>query len=433
MRHNVVALHPTPPGIGHYVHLGFSSHKILSALLVNGGLPIRRAVVDAAHANEQRELLVALKQHGVQLVMDTRSMELATPGGCTGSRGRLPWAAPEGYWNPVALGRPRALAEYCNKIAEFAVAQGVDVVLAPGHLHEKNVADWLGVDAHACELLRRALDSCGGQSIAIDLPFVAMSSVLEDAAQRRAFMSAASSLPFDNLWIRASGFGAQAGAARTHKLINAFGDIAASGKPIILDSAGGVPALAVAAFGVAGGIAHGIANMNEKFDSYPLRKPQARSGGGSVKWVYLPMIDKYVKAGDLDGYFALRGVKAQLICNDSRCCPHGASSMKANVKRHALHQRVRQLRSLEVVPEHQRPEHLLREEVRPAGRICRALERLPSVADSVNFHKMIRKQSHHLDDLEQMISRLALKRGELNRSREPKEHHSTVMPIASGY
>lgn len=433
MTQNVVSLHRKPREIGHYVHLGHGAHRVLSNLFVNGGLPIKRAVVDAAHAIEQRELLVALKSHGVQLVLDTRSMELGTPGGATRSRRQLPWAPAEGHWTPSAFGQKAVLVDACKQIAEFSVSQGVDVVLAPTHFYERGLDEWFDVDIRACIALRDALNSQGGQSIAIDVPITAMSAVLENSGLRQRIIHEVGRLPIDNVWVRASGFGIKASAAKTHKMIGALSDLASSGKPIVLDSAGGLSALTVAAFGVAGAIAHGIANQNEQFNSYPLRKPQEKSGGGGGKWIYLPTIDKYVKASKLDSLFELRGVRPLLICTDTQCCPHGASSMKGHEKRHALKQRVRQLKELEASPEHQRVDHLLRRDILPAGSTCRSLERLPSIAEVPEFKKMAREQSHHIDNMEQMIRKLALNRSQLNRSRESVAHISQVVPIASGY
>jgi len=85
------------------------------------------------------------------------------------------------------------------------------------------------------------------------------------------------------------------------KMIKILSTISSWGKPVIVDCAGGIASLSLTAFGVAGGLAHGMANNAEQFNSYPLRKSSEQGGGGgSSKWVYLPNIDKYVKASDLD-------------------------------------------------------------------------------------------------------------------------------------
>lgn len=433
MNDKVVSIRSKPRAIGLHIYMGHHSHRLLENLLANGQLPVSRAVMDASHADEQRELSISLKKASVQLVLDTRSVELGTPGGITSVRRRLPWARAEGHWTAEDLSSRSVLKNYCHQIVGFAIDHGVDVVLAPTHLVAGVGDPWFAVDRTACEQLRMALDAGGGSSIAIDYPLVTEFSLLGAPGNREQFLQQLSGLPFDNLWIRAAGFGLNATVTRTKNFIQAASGLAAVGRPVIADSVGGFVGLAAAAFGVVSDLAHGISNSNEQFDSYRLRKPSKNSGGGAAKWVYLSTIDKYVKAKDVDALLGIRGVKPSLICNDPNCCPNGASSMKSSEKRHALKQRARQLHALAAIPEHRRPDELLRQEIVPAGRICRTLVRQAGVLEQPTVLKMFDTQSRRLDDFEKMMEGLMAKRGELQQAREPTLHYSNLMPKASGY
>jgi hypothetical protein len=321
------------------------------------------------------------------------------------------------------------LGDLCKRIAEFAVEVGADTVLSPSHLHHKSISEWFLADTKACELLRLALDAADGSSIGIDYLLAASFPVLQAEHEMRVFQENLSGLPFDNLWLRADGFGGGAGAARTRNLLYCASALTRAGKPIVLDSAGGFPALMAAAFGVVGGIAHGIANQGEQFNSYNLRRqPKLEPGkGGSATWVYLASIDKYIKASQLESLFEIRGVRPHLMCTDESCCPLGERSMRSNPKRHAMKQRVRQLYTLSAVPENRRPEHLLSQELRPAGQLCRKIERIPAL-ENTSYFKPLRDHSRQLDDLAQLIERLTQVRSELTRSEEPVRRTSLVIP-----
>ena len=202
-------VHILHPGIGWFVRLGHTGHRVLEHLHAAGRLPIDRVVVDAAHIDRQADLLSALDYSGVELVLDTRAAELATIGGATGSAKRLPWAKKD---------RPHRIQDFdanyvdnfSRKIAAFAVNYQLHKVLVPTHVLSGPRDPWLGVDIKLCESLRKSLDDEGGTNIRIDYPLLLPYQSLRDEASRRAFIRQLADLSFENLWLRVSGFGANA-------------------------------------------------------------------------------------------------------------------------------------------------------------------------------------------------------------------------------
>ena len=98
----------------------------------------------------------------------------------------------------------------------------------------------------------------GGGAIAIDYPLTLKYGSLRDPAQRRVLIAGLKGLPFDNLWLRVSGFGADTEAPMLRRYIAAAVDFQQLDRPIVADGVGGLAAVAVAAFGAAGGISHGL-------------------------------------------------------------------------------------------------------------------------------------------------------------------------------
>src|SRR5262249_12272812 len=127
--------------------------------------------------------------------------------------------------------------------------------------------------------LRALLDMEGGRNIPIDYPILIPNAVLNDAAERRAIMSALRSSPAETIWLRVSGFGAEATPAAIRKYIMAAHDFHQLGKPVVADCVGGMAALAIVAFGGASSLAHGAAEK-ERFDASSWNKPRREGTGG---------------------------------------------------------------------------------------------------------------------------------------------------------
>jgi hypothetical protein len=328
---------------------------------------------------------------------------------------KLPWANPERPWQPSDFARGRNL-DVAKLIAEFAVKQGVNVVLAPTHLIEAGTASWRSIDLHTCEALRHELDQLGGRDIAIDYQLITTNAVLKDEQGRSELIDGVDSLPIDNVWLRTSGFGATATGVGTRHFIEAVRGVHQIGRPLVADGVGGLAGLAAAAFGAVGGISHGI-GQKESFDASDWKKPSTGSGGGSVTRVYVHELDRYFTEDQLNVIFSAKGGRSRFGCNDANCCHHGTEDMIENAHIHFITQRSRQLDDLSSVPELRREEHFLLRHVDPAVRSARLGDRLKIEDEKVA--KLMTDVKSRLVRLRDALADLQAKEGAATRSRSP--------------
>jgi hypothetical protein len=140
-------------------------------------------------------------------------------------------------------------------------------VLSPSHFLAEGVLDpWFQIDVRLCKMLRDALDRAGGKRVVIDYGLIIGEAKLRDEAVRSAVANQLASLPFENLVLRASNFGADATAPKLRNVINMLDRFAAIGHPVVVDHVGGLAGRALLAFGVAGGVAHGL-DEHLRFDA----------------------------------------------------------------------------------------------------------------------------------------------------------------------
>ena len=367
-------LRPQSPPLAGYLRLGHTGHRKLADLQAAGRFPYRRIVVDAAHLAEQRDLLKTLKAAGCEIVLDPNFAEMATPGRFgSSSLQKLPWANLERPWEPSDFG-PHRNHDAARSIAAFAAEAGVDAVLAPAHLIETAVDAWRMVDLRLCEALRHELDRAGGAYIAVDYQLITNAAVLKDSAARAALVDDIAGMPVDNIWIRASGFGATATGAGTRQHIESVRGLHAIGKPLVSDMAGGFAGLATLAFGAFAGLSHGV-GQKEACKASDWRKPPVGGGGASAR-AYVHELDRYFKEEQLQAIFAAKGGRSRFGCNDTSCCPRGCDDMIESGHAHFLTQRHRQLDDLSGVPEARRVEHYLLRHLDPAVRSARNAARL---------------------------------------------------------
>jgi hypothetical protein len=222
MSENVVYLHPQPEPVAHYLRLG-AFHRQVEKLLAAGRLPVARVVVEASAFTHQKDVVRQLVDAGREMTLDTNVAELSAVGRYGGAAKSAPWAHSEGPLQPEHFARG-SRHDVIGKIARFAVEHGFHAVQAPAHLLEGSTDAWFGIDRQACKDLRRALDVAGGATIAIDYPLTLKYGSLRDPAQRRVLIAGLSDLPFENLWLRVSGFGADAEAPMLRRDIAAAAD-----------------------------------------------------------------------------------------------------------------------------------------------------------------------------------------------------------------
>ena len=374
MAATVHVLHPQSSALAGFLRVGHTGHKKLLDLHAAGRFPYRRVVFDAAHLEEQIELVKSLRASGSEIVLDPNFAEMATVGRFgSSSLQKLPWANLDRPWNPADF-RDRRNQDAPKSIADFAVKAGVDAVLAPTHLLEHVNDAWWSADLRLCEALRRELDNCGGSNIAIDYQVITTNTLLKDSANRGSIVADLMSMPIENVWIRASGFGATATGAGARHFVESVRDLHRLGRPLVVDMAGGFAALAAAAFGAVGGLSHGTA-QKETFTAADWREPPS-GGGGNAARAYVHELDRYFKEDQLQAIFNTKGGKSRFGCNNTKCCSHGAEDMIENSHVHFLTQRHRQLDDLSGVPEARRAEHFLLYHLDPAIRSARHAVRL---------------------------------------------------------
>lgn len=415
MAATVHVLHAKPPIIGSFLRVGHTGHRKLEALIAASRLRFRRFVFDAAHIEEQRDLLTTLKRAGCEIVLDPNAAETATPGRFDSAVSALPWGNPDRPWAPRDYSRARNL-DTAKAIAEFAVRHNVDAVLAPTHCIETIPNPWVSIDQRLCEELRHELDRASGKHIAVDFQIITTNTLLKDGPTRETLISSIRHVPAENVWLRASGFGATATGAATRAFIEAARNFHEIGKPIVADYAGGFSALAAAAFGGVGAISHGV-GQKETFRIGDWKKP-VTGGGGSAKLIYVPELDRFFKKEQLNILFAVRGTRARFGCDDTSCCAHGAEDTIENPHRHFVIQRSLQIKNLSDVPEARRAEHFLLHHLDPAVRSARLVSRLKIGNDDVT--KLIVETKKRLINLRDPLGDLHSTSASSTRSATPK-------------
>ncbi len=380
MSENVVYLHPQPEPVAHYLRLG-AFHRQVEKLLAAGRLPVERVVVEASAFTHQKDVVVQLVDAGRELVLDTNVAELSVVGRYSGAAKSAPWSHSEGPLQPEHLARG-SNHDVIGKIAGFVVEHGFHAVQAPTHLLEGSTDPWFGIDRQACEDLRRALNMAGGEAISIDYPLTLKYASLRDPAQRRVLIAGLKDLPFDNLWLRVSGFGADTEAPMLRRYIAAAVEFQQLDRPIVADGVGGLAAVAVAAFGAAGGISHGLGEK-ERFAAGDWNKPPVPRGGGGgrEKRLLVPGLDRLLSVKQVEMLMAAEGGRRLLGCQDRACCPNGHNDTLKDPKGHYLRQRTKPLERISCVPAARRVDDFLKHDLDPAVQIAETATKL-ALADA---------------------------------------------------
>ena len=403
MSKNVVYLHGRPTPIGHFLRVGNSGHRQLENLVGAGKVMPDRIVIEASAVSRQQELIETLRECGAELILDTNVAELSSPGRFGGAAREAPWA------NPAAILTPEDLKHNSNRdvigqIARFAVENGFHAVLAPTHILDVSPDPLFGIDRDAASALRRSLDIEGGAKIDIHYGLNIKYAALRDPIQRRAFIAGLADTPFSSLWPRVSGFGADASAMRIRRYIAAMLDFTRLERPIVADGVGGLAALAIAAFGAAGGICHGVAEK-ERFDASNWAKPPKAGGGGREKRVLIAPIDRLLSIKQVEALIAVPGARRMLSCHDRDCCPHGLEDMLKDPKAHYLHQRMRQISELGRVPDIRRARHFLDHELAPTERSARNIAKLNVGDDALGT--VLSRSGERLEKMHAVLEELA--------------------------
>jgi len=377
---NVYYLHGRPREIAQFTRVGFSEHRRIEYLLSTGKMPVSRFVIEAANFDGQSSLIHTLRDENAEIVIDTNVAELSVKGRFSGAVRAAPWAAEGRPLEPEDFvpGTNRGVIE---SIADFAVEKKVSTVMAAAHYLGDEQFGWFEIDRRACVALRQSLDHDGGTDIAIDYPLIITYAQFRDSDIRKRLIDGLRDLPFDYLWLRISGFGADATGVRVERYIKGLFEFHALGRPIIADQVGGLASLAVCAFGAASGFAHGISGK-ERFLATGWVNP-SNSGGRRGKTVYIPGLDRRLKVAEVRKMFdEARTSRVIFGCSDSACCGD-IDRMLSNPEAHLMVQKGRQVRDLSRAPETARADRFLTEHVEQARRRSERAMRLKKTDDEI--------------------------------------------------
>lgn len=427
MAENVFYLHAHPEPIRHYLRLGTSGHRQLEALLASGQMPVESIVVEAAAFERQSDLVTALREDGRELILDPNTAELSAIGRCSGVAKSAPWAMSDGVLKPEHFIQG-SNQDVIGSIARFTVRNRFHAVHAPTHFLNDSTDPWFVTDRESCSALRKALDAEGGKGIAIDYVLTISYASLRDPVQRRAFIAGLSNLPFENLWLRVSGFGADASPMGVRRYIAAVMDFQRVGRPIIADGVGGLAALAIGAFGATGGVAHGVSEK-ERFDASDWHRPPRSSGGGREKRLLVSGLDRLLSVKQIATLMAAPGARRLLSCSDSSCCAHGYDDTLKNPKGHYLYQRTKQLMRLSKVPESLRARDFLDVDLASAARTARQAAKL-KVADE-KLGDLLHRTSERMERMQAVLADLHKTVGNAARSATPRRRRGGSSASAS--
>jgi hypothetical protein len=429
MAENVVYLHKGPEPIGHFLRVGSTGHRQLEDLLGSGRMLVDRVVLDAAAVARQHDLVTSLAESGAELILDTNIAELSSIGRFAGSARTAPWANPKSMLTADDL-KPGANRDIIRQIARFAVQHGFHAVHAPTHVLESSADKLFDVDKESTAALRRMLDAEGGRHIGIDYSLTIKTASLRDPVQRRAFIAGLSDVPFENLWLRVSGFGADATAMGVRRYIAAVMDLHRIGRPVVADGVGGLAGLALAAFGAVGGYCHGVAEK-ERFDSSDWNKPPKDGGGGGrEKRLLFSGLDRLLSVKQVDLLMTAPSARKLLSCSDPTCCLRGLDDTLKNPKAHYLRQRFRQVSAMSAVPENRRAAHFLEKDLASAERIARQAAKL-KVGDK-GLTEVLVRSSERLERMHAVLESLKATSVNESRSGSPKRRKAPPSNAASG-
>ena len=386
---NVILL-PTAKGgttpLDLFLRVGEAHYGQIASLYAEGRVPLRRAIFDASRLRHQLNFLKTLRENEVELTLDPKTAELAALTRFEGRASGAPWSDGTLHLPDQFDGaRCRRLA---GEIAREAVDKQFDRVFSPTHFLREGVLDpWFGIDMRLCQLVREALDQEGGAHIAIDYVVIIDQLKLRDEAVRGVLISQLAPLPFENIIFRISHFGSDATATGIRTLITLLERFQNFGHPVVIDHVGGLVGRALLAFGVAGGIAHGL-DEHLRFDATPWNRPvrdpepdEEGHQGGASKRVSVPLFDRTFTVPELTALARAKNGRL-VVCQNPNCC-RSLADMINNSKRHSVTQEAWAMEALNKAPDLMRTQHFLDVELAEVDRFGRQVKDLKPIVSEL--------------------------------------------------
>jgi hypothetical protein len=351
------------PPLGSYLRPGRNDHNAVLDFIGERPGAFTGVVLDPGLEIRQRELRTEAGQVGIETVLDTRGVELATEVGFERHAAGVPWAG-ESVHTPQHLTGSGG-EELAAEIASYMAEKRFGAVLSPTHYLSESESEWTHIDSGLTRALRRELDEAGLRDVPIYYPLALHSSLFRDAAERARLITTLQALPIDALWLRVHPFASTSGPLALRRYIEACRDFHRLGLPLVAERTGTV-GVALLAFGAVGGIEGGL-TFGERYDVTPLLRKQT-SGDPFLPppRVYISEIGAYLTRKQADHFFENRSMKAAFGCRDTSCCRHGVADMLRDPRRHFMIQRTAEVGRLSRAPEGLRPQNYLDDFIRPA-------------------------------------------------------------------
>jgi hypothetical protein len=391
----------TPAPLGLYLRSGHSDHRELTNVILSGPQKFFGVVIDARDVGLQKELREHLLSNKLDVILDPKTQASAFENGYRPSMSKLPWC----------IDRPHTVEDFKEfagrqrmvQLAEFVINNKFTQVLAPTHFLSSVNDQWFGIDAELTRWLRTELDKRGGKHVPIIYSLAVANSLIRDNEQRAALISRLSELPIESLWLRVDKFGADASASALSRTLDAVVDLHSLQLPVVADNVGGIPGMALLAFGSVGGITHGI-TIGEKFSSDSWLK--SKSGGGGWR-IYCPPLGISLTRNEADHLFTnAHRAKALFGNRNAIACPRGIDDMLRHPVRAFVVQRGEEVANIGAVPAEMRVQQFLEKTVRPISDCALVAAKIPWKDSDVNGQKLKRKFATHLKHVESL--RIAL-------------------------
>lgn len=335
---------------------GHNDHRVVQELLTSSGaIPprrarlIRRVVVDATAATRTDVFKQAARESGTQLLIDPMTSLLTTEQAPRDSWAQLPFASP----SPVStteLQDPARRSRLIAETVEFQLDAGATGVVAP-YVHLNSLDSSL-VELQLT-LVTDTADFLAGRGLRLEvMPVVSadLSAVDLDATpwghgMGKLLRGAA----------RGGGLPVALGLSSTghvrgdtlHQMSRIWRRTATI-TPFIAWHCGDVGLLAVALGAV--GYEAGMCTA-ERYDAPSQQRnrlPGNAQPGPRYTGVYVDSLGRSLSKSAVVGLSGVRGVRGDLTCFDSTCCPRGAHSLTGTGRRqHAVRSRVTELEQLD--------------------------------------------------------------------------------------
>ena len=347
--------------VAHYIRLGETSYRKVAGLAAAGVIQSKRFVVDGSKIAYQKEIIQMLQGLGAEVVLDPRIIELSARRKCAGLAASAPWASDtRGVPLSPDVFRDNHPVDIYGSNARCAVELGVSAVLSPPHyLADPGFDGWQSIDHDACLSLRRALDSEGGKSIAIDyLMSARLTSFMDEGFQSKVIPNL-SDLPYDNLWVRAS-MSTPIGPLNARRLVRTLSRWHNIGRPIAMDYMGRPTAEALVGMNVVSGVAHGYGEQSSfttaKWTDPPEKQDKDKRGGRATR-IGVSALRCTFTSAEFDMLMSARGAKTALLPNDRDALPNGLQDIQNDSRRFNVLDAQRRMTEINAVPTANRPDY----------------------------------------------------------------------------